>query len=252
MFVAECEECWRPRRGCCACCRCCSPTRLDRARTRRPARGRRAHRPQRRRTAARARLSGATPPAGGRRLPARRRRRSCRRCCSTTTRPSRSPSACARGHRRRHRRSRRPRCGRWPSSSRCSRAAAPPGQRRSPSTPCRCRPTPRPPRSTRTCCTTLAAACRDHERLRFDYRRPRRHHDRREVEPYRLVQLGRRWYLVAWDLERDGLADVPGRPDRAADPAGPRFTPRPLPADDVAAYGCAAACRRPRGGTGPR
>ena len=45
--------------------------------------------------------------------------------------------------------------------------------------------------------TTLAAACRDRERMRFDYR----DHDGaatvRGVEPYRLVNWGRRWYLVA-------------------------------------------------------
>ena len=37
----------------------------------------------------------------------------------------------------------------------------------------------------------------------------------REVEPHSLVNAGRRWYLVAWDCGRDGLAHVPRRPDRA-------------------------------------
>ncbi len=45
--------------------------------------------------------------------------------------------------------------------------------------------------------TALAAVCRDHERLRFDYRSHRGTASRREVEPHRLVHAGRRWYLVA-------------------------------------------------------
>ena len=47
----------------------------------------------------------------------------------------------------------------------------------------------------------------------------------------------RRWYLVAWDLSRGDWRTF--RVDRVQGPLGPpgaRFTPRPLPADDVAAY----------------
>ncbi|WP_165986593.1 YafY family protein [Streptomyces sp. YIM 98790] len=84
--------------------------------------------------------------------------------------------------------------------------------------------------------TTLAAACRDHERLRFDYRAHDASASRRDVEPYRLVNWGRRWYLIAWDTERAGWRTF--RVDRMEPkiPAGPRFAPRPLPDDDVAAY----------------
>ncbi|MEO6881003.1 MAG: YafY family protein [Mycobacteriaceae bacterium] len=49
---------------------------------------------------------------------------------------------------------------------------------------------------------TLARACRDAERARFDYRSRDGQDSRRHVEPYRLVSTGRRWYLVAHDLER--------------------------------------------------
>jgi predicted DNA-binding transcriptional regulator YafY len=51
------------------------------------------------------------------------------------------------------------------------------------------------------------------------------------VEPYRLVNDRRRWYLVAWDTDRAGWRTF--RVDRMAPrpPAGPRFTPRPLPGD---------------------
>jgi predicted DNA-binding transcriptional regulator YafY len=42
--------------------------------------------------------------------------------------------------------------------------------------------------------TTVAAACRDSERLRFGYQRRDGTATRREVEPHSLVNLGRRWY----------------------------------------------------------
>ncbi len=83
--------------------------------------------------------------------------------------------------------------------------------------------------------TLVAAACRDQQRLRFDYR----HHDGtqsvRTTEPHRLVHTGRRWYLVAWDVERADWRTF--RVDRIAPrtPPGPRFTPR-QPPDDVAGY----------------
>ena len=48
--------------------------------------------------------------------------------------------------------------------------------------------------------TVIAAASRDHERLRFDYLTHSGVASRRSVEPYRLVNDHRRWYLVAWDI----------------------------------------------------
>jgi predicted DNA-binding transcriptional regulator YafY len=49
---------------------------------------------------------------------------------------------------------------------------------------------------------TLAQACDGDERVALDYRdRQGRRSDRR-IEPYRLVATGRRWYLVAFDLDR--------------------------------------------------
>jgi predicted DNA-binding transcriptional regulator YafY len=84
--------------------------------------------------------------------------------------------------------------------------------------------------------TLLAGACRDHERLRFDYRDHRGSSRRRTAEPHRLVTWGRRWYLVAWDPERADWRTF--RVDRITPhlPTGPRFLPRALPEDDVAAY----------------
>jgi predicted DNA-binding transcriptional regulator YafY len=79
--------------------------------------------------------------------------------------------------------------------------------------------------------TAIAAACRDHERLRFDYTAHSGTVSRRSVEPYRLVNDRQRWYLVAWDPDRDGWRTFRADRIRPRTPAGPRFTPRPLPPD---------------------
>ncbi|SNT33934.1 Predicted DNA-binding transcriptional regulator YafY, contains an HTH and WYL domains [Streptosporangium subroseum] len=84
--------------------------------------------------------------------------------------------------------------------------------------------------------TAVAVACRDHQRLRFDYRGHDGRASVRTTEPHRLVHTGRRWYLIAWDLERAGWRTY--RMDRLAPriPTGPRFTPREAPDIDLAAY----------------
>jgi predicted DNA-binding transcriptional regulator YafY len=84
--------------------------------------------------------------------------------------------------------------------------------------------------------TVIAAACRDSECLRFAYRSRDGTDSRREVEPYSLVNLGRRWYLVAWDRRREDWRTF--RIDRLTGPAstGVRFMPRKLPARDAATY----------------
>jgi predicted DNA-binding transcriptional regulator YafY len=80
--------------------------------------------------------------------------------------------------------------------------------------------------------STIANACRDHERLRFGYQAHSGTTSQRWVEPYRLVNDRRRWYLAAWDLDRDAWRTF--RVDRIElqTPTGPRFTPRALPPDD--------------------
>ncbi|GGP17665.1 YafY family transcriptional regulator [Nonomuraea glycinis] len=84
--------------------------------------------------------------------------------------------------------------------------------------------------------TVIAAAVRDHEGLRFDYQ----NHDgaitTRSAEPHRLVYTGRRWYLLAWDTDRDDWRTF--RADRITPrtPNGPRFTPREPPGGDAAAH----------------
>lgn len=87
-----------------------------------------------------------------------------------------------------------------------------------------------------TVLTAIAGACRDHERLRLDYRDHGGSESVRTVEPHRLVCWGRRWYLVAWDADRGDWRTF--RVDRITlrTPTGPKFTPRELPDGDVAAY----------------
>ena len=84
--------------------------------------------------------------------------------------------------------------------------------------------------------TTIAAGCRDSEGLRFDYRSRDGTASRREVDPHELVNLGRRWYLVAWDRRRDAWRTF--RVDRIDRPAatGVRFKARRLPTEDAVAY----------------
>ncbi len=82
----------------------------------------------------------------------------------------------------------------------------------------------------------VALACRDDERLHFSYRAADGRLSDRHVEPHRLVCLGRRWYLVAYDLARHDWRTF--RVDRVTGPrgAGPRFRPRGLPAADAAEF----------------
>jgi predicted DNA-binding transcriptional regulator YafY len=84
--------------------------------------------------------------------------------------------------------------------------------------------------------TVIAAACRDSECVRFAYRGRDGASSRREVEPHAVVNLGRRWYLAAWDRGREDWRTF--RLDRLTRPAstGVRFKPRKLPAKDAAAY----------------
>lgn len=93
--------------------------------------------------------------------------------------------------------------------------------------------------------STLAQACRDSERLGFSYTRYDGTHAQRLVEPHRLVSLGRRWYLVAWDLERHDWRSF--RVDRLSEPvpSGVPFRPRELPAADAAEFVQSGIASRP-------
>src|SRR5438067_3377145 len=84
--------------------------------------------------------------------------------------------------------------------------------------------------------TSVAQACRDEERMRFGYVATNGERTARHVEPHRLVSLGRRWYLVAYDLTREDWRSF--RLDRLENPrsTGMRFHPRQLPAKDALAF----------------
>ena len=86
------------------------------------------------------------------------------------------------------------------------------------------------------CLTTLAAAVRDHERVRFDYTARDKAGSKREAEPHSLVNAGRRWYLVAWDCGRTDWRTSAWTASSASRPTGARFVPRTLPAPDAAAF----------------
>ncbi|WP_378742901.1 helix-turn-helix transcriptional regulator [Nocardia brasiliensis] len=89
----------------------------------------------------------------------------------------------------------------------------------------------------------LAAAARDGERIRFRYRDKGDAESKRFAEPHSLVSAGRRWYLVAWDVDRADWRTF--RVDRieAPYPTGVRCAPRDLPADDAAAFVTAQLAR---------
>ncbi|MEU8918428.1 WYL domain-containing protein [Streptomyces nigrescens] len=87
--------------------------------------------------------------------------------------------------------------------------------------------------------TDLSTAIHAREELRFDYPQDRNAangQQRRRVQPHHLVTWRGRWYLLAWDLDRDDWRTF--RVDRIhpRTPTGPRFTPRELPGGDVPAF----------------
>lgn len=83
---------------------------------------------------------------------------------------------------------------------------------------------------------TAAQACRAGEGLALDYTAADGAQTQRRVEPHRLVSLGKRWYLVAYDLDRQAWRNF--RLDRinTVAPDGRRFRQRDLPAEDAAAF----------------
>lgn len=101
---------------------------------------------------------------------------------------------------------------------------------------------------------TLARACRDEVEAGFDYPSGNEVR-RRRVEPYRLVASDRRWYLLAYDLDRDDWRSF--RVDRMTEVSARtwRFCRREAP--DAATYvqegwragptrtGRASSCTRP-------
>jgi predicted DNA-binding transcriptional regulator YafY len=76
----------------------------------------------------------------------------------------------------------------------------------------------------------VGAAVRAREVLRL------RHRDAtRRVEPHHLLHRRGRWYLLAWDLDRDDWRTYRLDGVEPLVPTGPRFVPRPVPGGDPAA-----------------
>lgn len=79
--------------------------------------------------------------------------------------------------------------------------------------------------------TTLASGIRDTATVRVDL-----DEERGEVEPYRLINWQRRWYLVAYDLEIHSWRAIPVARIRDATTGSRRFAARKLPDDDLVAF----------------
>lgn len=91
--------------------------------------------------------------------------------------------------------------------------------------------------------TLLALACRDSERVRFRYVDGEGRESRRLAEPYRLVSTGRRWYLVARDVDRDAWRSF--RLDRLTDPLPTGQRSRPADPPDAARFVIEGISSRP-------
>ena len=95
----------------------------------------------------------------------------------------------------------------------------------------------------------LAATCRDHLGLRFDYEDRRGSASQRRVEPHRLVHAEGRWYLVAWDADRQDWRTFRVDRIRSEVVAGHRTAARELSDEEITALvsrGVPPAARRYR------
>ncbi|MEW9550022.1 helix-turn-helix transcriptional regulator [Nonomuraea sp. NPDC050783] len=81
---------------------------------------------------------------------------------------------------------------------------------------------------------TLARACRDAVRVRFRYPARDGAEHERTAEPVRMVATGRRWYLMAWDVDRDDWRTF--RLDRMREVTATTWRFRPREHPDPATY----------------
>jgi predicted DNA-binding transcriptional regulator YafY len=84
--------------------------------------------------------------------------------------------------------------------------------------------------------TNVAQACRDNERIRFEYQTRDGERAERHVEPHQLVSIHQRWYLLAFDRDREDWRTF--RLDRMSSPWGTRirFDPRAIPGGSAASF----------------
>ncbi|GII96102.1 helix-turn-helix transcriptional regulator [Sinosporangium siamense] len=97
---------------------------------------------------------------------------------------------------------------------------------------------PDAPRVDRRILVELSRVIHGREELRFDYTPApsTSRGDVRRVHPHHLVTWRDRWYLVAWDLDREDWRTFRAERIRPRSPTGPRFSPRELPGGDVTAF----------------
>lgn len=86
------------------------------------------------------------------------------------------------------------------------------------------------------CLTAISSAVSQRRAIGFTYGNSDGVTSRRVVEPYRLVDTGRRWYLVAWDTMREDWRTF--RVDRISSAPTERhkYLPRPLPTENLVDY----------------
>ncbi|HLS72925.1 MAG TPA: YafY family protein [Actinomycetaceae bacterium] len=77
----------------------------------------------------------------------------------------------------------------------------------------------------------LASAVRDGVRVRVDYERADGERFERRLEPYRVLSVEGRWYLFAWDLDREDWRTF--RLDRMHEVHASTFTFTPRPTPDI-------------------
>lgn len=80
---------------------------------------------------------------------------------------------------------------------------------------------------------TLATAVRDGVRVRTDYERADGERTERRLEPHRVLSMEGRWYLFAWDLDREDWRTF--RLDRMHAVHASTFTITPRPTPDIEA-----------------
>lgn len=82
----------------------------------------------------------------------------------------------------------------------------------------------------------LSSCAHAHQDVRFGYTNRAGERTERHVEPYRQVLLGRRWYLLGWDLDRGDWRTF--RLDRIGGISvpGTTFAPRELPAGGAVSF----------------
>lgn len=93
--------------------------------------------------------------------------------------------------------------------------------------------------------SALASACRNNRAASFRYADSQGRPTRRTTEPHGVVHTGARWYLAAYDNDRDDWRTF--RLDRVTGGVslGERFTPRDLPEGDAASYVSQSVSSRP-------